>query len=44
MADEKKIAAYICRGCELGARLHTDQLANIAQREGKARVVNKTGF
>ncbi|MEE1540709.1 MAG: hypothetical protein V1243_06385, partial [Arenicellales bacterium] len=44
MADEKKIAAYICRGCELGARLDTDQLANIAQREGKARVVQQHDF
>jgi len=44
VADEKKIAAYICRGCELGARLDTDQLANIAQREGKARVVQQHDF
>lgn len=44
MADEKKIAAYICRGCELGARLDTDQLANIAQREGKAQVVQQHDF
>ena len=35
MADTK-IGAYICKGCGLGERLDTKQLAMIATKEGKA--------
>ena len=37
MAD-MKIGAYICKGCDLGERLDTDTLMNVATREGKAAV------
>ena len=43
MAD-KKLAAYICKGCGLGDRLDAAQLANIAQREGKCQVVKQHDF
>ena len=36
MAD-MKVAAYICKGCGIGERLDTAQLAMIAQKEGKAQ-------
>jgi quinone-modifying oxidoreductase subunit QmoB len=39
-----KIGAYICRGCGLGERLDTGQLATIATREGKARVCREHEF
>ena len=42
--SELKIGAYICRGCGLGERLDTAQLATIAQREGKAQVVREHEF
>jgi quinone-modifying oxidoreductase subunit QmoB len=35
MADEKKLAGYICTGCNIGERLNVGQLENIAKREGK---------
>ena len=41
MSDEKKIGAYICKGCGLGERLEEAQLATIAQRDGKANVVRE---
>ncbi len=41
---EVKIGAYICKGCGLGDRLDTSQLANIAQREAKAHVVKEHDF
>ncbi|WJW75814.1 FAD-dependent oxidoreductase [Thiohalobacter sp. IOR34] len=43
MADIK-IGAYICKGCGLGERLDCDQLATIAQRDGKAQVVKQHDF
>ncbi len=43
MAD-MKIGAYICKGCGLGERLNTQQLAMIAQKEGKAQVVREHEF
>ncbi len=43
MAD-MKIAAYICKGCGIGERLDTAQLALIAQKEGKAHVVREHEF
>lgn len=44
MADEKKIGAYICKGCGLGERLDTDQLETIATREGKANFAKQHDF
>ena len=44
MADEKKLAAYICKGCGLGDRLDTSQLATIAEREGKCKIVREHEF
>ncbi|HSW52206.1 MAG TPA: FAD-dependent oxidoreductase [Sulfuricaulis sp.] len=43
MADTK-IGAYICKGCGIGERLDTAQLAMIAQKEGKAQVVREHEF
>jgi quinone-modifying oxidoreductase subunit QmoB len=43
MAD-MKVAAYICKGCGIGERLDTAQLAMIAQKEGKAQVVREHEF
>ena len=39
-----KIGAYICQGCGIGERLDTKQLANVAQKEGKANVVREHEF
>lgn len=39
-----KTAAYICRGCGIGDRLDTAQLARIAQQEGKADLVREHDF
>ena len=44
MADEKKIGAYICKGCGLGERLEGAQLTMIAEREAKANVVKEHDF
>ncbi|MGA7180526.1 MAG: hydrogenase iron-sulfur subunit [Thiobacillaceae bacterium] len=44
MADEKKYAAYICKGCGLGDRLDTDALAATAQKDGKMNVVRQHDF
>src|SRR5512139_1536146 len=44
MAEEKKFAAYICKGCGLGERLDADKLAGIAQKEGKMQVVRQHDF
>ncbi len=41
---DMKIGAYICKGCGLGERLDTAQLATIAEREGKAGVVREHDF
>jgi quinone-modifying oxidoreductase subunit QmoB len=43
MADTK-IGAYICKGCGIGERLDTAQLAMIAQKEGKAQIVREHEF
>ncbi len=43
MADIK-IGAYICKGCGLGERLDCDELATIAQRDGKAQVVKQHDY
>jgi len=44
VADEIKTGAYICKGCGLGERLDCDQLATIAEREGKANIVKQHDF
>ena len=44
MSDEIKTGAYICKGCGLGERLDCDQLATIAEREGKAHIVKQHDF
>ncbi len=38
MSAEKKVAAYICKGCGLGERLDADALVNVAQKEGKVQL------
>jgi quinone-modifying oxidoreductase subunit QmoB len=43
MAD-MKTAAYICKGCELGARLDTASLVKIATKEGKMALVREHDF
>jgi quinone-modifying oxidoreductase subunit QmoB len=43
MADTK-IGAYICKGCGIGERLNTAQLANIATKEGKAGIAREHEF
>ncbi len=43
MAD-KKLGAYICKGCGIGERLNTDQLATIATREGKVSFSKQHDF
>nr|MBS0022310.1 hydrogenase iron-sulfur subunit [Gammaproteobacteria bacterium] len=42
--SEVKIGAYICKGCGIGERLDTDQLEQIAAREGKAAIVRQHEF
>jgi len=44
VADETKIGAYICKGCGLGDRLDTSELATIAEREAKANLVREHDF
>jgi quinone-modifying oxidoreductase subunit QmoB len=44
VSNEVKVGAYICKGCGLGERLDTAQLATIAAREGKASVVKEHDF
>jgi len=44
VADEKKVGAYICKGCGLGERLDVSPLATIAEREGKAQIVREHDF
>jgi len=41
---DMKIGAYVCKGCGLGERLDCDELATIAQRDGKAQVVQQHDF
>lgn len=35
MAEEKKLAGYICTGCGIGERLNVSKLESVAKREGK---------
>jgi quinone-modifying oxidoreductase subunit QmoB len=44
MADVKKVGAYICRGCGLGERLDSNQLEQIATREGKVNFARQHDF
>lgn len=44
MAEEVKIGAYICKGCDLGNRLNAEQLEMIATREGRAAVARTHDF
>ncbi len=44
MADEKKIGAYICKGCGIGDRVDTAQMAQIATRDAKAHVAKEHEF
>ncbi len=44
MADEVKVGAYICKGCDLGNRLNTDQLEMIATREGRVATAKSHDF
>ena len=44
MADEKKIGAYLCKGCGLGERLDINALKVVAEREGKAALVREHDF
>ncbi len=41
---EKKHAAYICSGCELGARLDVPTLVKTATKEGKMQLVREHDF
>jgi quinone-modifying oxidoreductase subunit QmoB len=41
---EKKHAAYICKGCELGTRLDADSLVKVATKEGKMQLVREHDF
>jgi len=41
---ETKTAAYICKGCELGARLDTAALAKAATKSGKMNLVREHDF
>jgi len=43
MAD-KKLGAYICKGCGIADRLDTDQLEMIAKREGKMSFAKQHDF
>lgn len=44
MADEIKIGAYICKGCGIGDRVDTSQMATVAEREARANVVKEHDF
>ncbi len=44
MAADKKIGAYICKGCGLGERLDCDQLEQMAKSEGKAAIAKQHDF
>ena len=44
MADEKKIGAYICRGCGIGERVDTAQMAQVATRDAKASIAKEHDF
>ena len=40
----RKIATYICGGCGLGSRLDGNQLAKVAENEGKSDIVRQHEF
>jgi quinone-modifying oxidoreductase subunit QmoB len=42
--SEMKTAAYICKGCGIGERVNTTQMANIATKEGKMNLVREHDF
>jgi len=42
--SDKKIGAYICKGCGIGERLDIGQLSSIAKREGKASFTKEHDF
>jgi quinone-modifying oxidoreductase subunit QmoB len=44
MADVVKVGTYICKGCDLGNRLNTDQLEMIATREGRVATAKSHDF
>ncbi len=44
MAEVIKTGTYICKGCDLGHRLDTDQLENIATGEGGAVLAKQHDF
>ncbi|MDH3670439.1 MAG: hydrogenase iron-sulfur subunit [Gammaproteobacteria bacterium] len=44
MGQANRVGVYICRGCGLGDRLDTAQLAQVADREGKADIVREHEF
>jgi len=44
MADEKKVAAYICQGCGIGERVDTGALAKLATKEGKVSISREHDF
>jgi len=43
MAD-KKLGAYICKGCGIGERLDIAQLEKVAKREGKVGFAKQHDF
>ncbi len=43
MAD-MKTAAYICKGCGIGERVDTAQMAKVATKEGKMHLVREHEF
>ena len=42
--SEMKTAAYICKGCGIGERVNTTQMASIAAKEGKMSLVREHEF
>jgi len=44
VADEIKIGAYICKGCGIGDRLDTAQMAQVATRDVKASIAKEHDF
>lgn len=42
--SDMKIGAYICKGCGIGDRLDTSQMANIAKRDGKAAIAKEHDY
>jgi len=42
--SEMKTAAYVCRGCGIGERLSAEQMAKVAEREGKMNLVRAHDF